>query len=706
MILKFFGLLGKKPFSIPLSSSQFLSSISQCHLISNGLRTILLLALIRNAPLCASARVIRISIEKRVSPAYEGKSFGQAGTYEILMGHIYGEIDPQDPHNKLITDIQLAPRNSRGMVEYAATFTLQKPTDLSKANGVLLYAVPNRGNHISADVFSVHGESGNEFLMKRGYVILHSGWQGDLPQRAGKETISVPIARNPDGSSITGQVLARFSDMQEGIITLPLPIGHSAESMDTTRATLTKQASIDGPAVPITPGDWAFSDSTDSPFPGEPDPDKISVKGGFDPSYLYELTYTAKDPLVLGIGLAATRDITSFFRYEKKDKSNTANPLAGQLKYAIALGVSQAGNFIKTFVNLGFNQDEAGHIVWDGADSHIAARQLPINFRFASPGGAAGLYEPGSEATLWWGNYIDAARAQQTVSSLLDRSRASKTCPKIFETFGSTEFWGLRMSPGLVGTRANCDIPLPSNVRRYYFPGTTHGGGSGGFRSAPPISSQWELPENPNSEAETMRALFIALTKWVVNGTAPPASVYPSLANGQIVRPDHLSMGFPFIPGQPMPDGVINPFYDYDFGPQFNYRDLSGIITIQPPVIRNILPLLVPKVNADGNETSGIPSVLNQAPLGTYLGWNISANGFYKGHGGGYTGGFIPFARTETERMATGDPRLSLEERYHNHDGYVAEVKKAAQCLVVEHFLLPEDAEHLVLQAEQSSVLR
>jgi Alpha/beta hydrolase domain len=666
----------------------------------------MLILALNGVSLTAYARVTRITIENRESPAYDGKSFGEAGRYEILSGHAYGEIDPGDPHNKLITDIDLAPRNSRGMVEYVATFTLQKPVDLTKANRVLLYAVPNRGNRITADQFSVKGESGNEFLMKRGYMILHSGWQGDLPQRARTENINVPIARNPDGSSITGAALERFSNMPAGTNTLSLPMGHVAASLDTARATLTKQAAVGGAIIPIAGSDWAFSDATDSQFPGPPDPAKISIKGGFDPSYLYELSYTAKDPLVMGIGLAATRDIVSFFRHETQDDTHAINPVAGRVTHVIAQGVSQAGNFIKTFINLGFNEDEAGHIVWDGANPHIAARQLPINFRFAFPGGAADLYEPGSEATLWWGDYMDATR-NQPAASLLTRSLASRTCPKIFETFGSAEFWGLRMSPGLVGTKADCDIPLPSNVRRYYFPGTTHGGGAGGFSvKIPALSDRWELPANPNPDADTMRALLVALTEWVTNDVEPPASIYPRLDQGELVRPDHRAMGFPLIPGQPLPDNLINPFYNYDFGTQFNYRDLSGMITIQPPIIKGILPMLVPRVNEDGNETSGIPSVLHQAPLGTYLGWNIIGNGFYKGQGGGYTGGFIPFAKTEAERLAKGDPRLSLEERYHNHAGYVVAVKKAAAWLVAGRFLLPEDSERLVQQAEESNVLK
>ena len=301
------------------------------------------------------------------------------------------------------------------------------------------------------------------------------------------ETITVPVAKNADGSSITGPVLARLANLPAHSSTASLTGGYSGlryqfpATMDTSKALLTRQASDDGQVIPIDPREWAFANCEKTPFPGEPDSSRICLKGGFEADALYQLTYTAKDPLVLGIGLAATRDIVSFFRYARKDDDGSPNPVSGMVKYAIAFGNSQSGNFIKTFLHLGFNQDEAKRIVWDGANPNIAARQNPLNFRFAIPGGAAGLYEPGSEGALWWSDYQDQARGRPA-TGLLDRCRASKTCPKIVETFGSSEFWGLRMSPGLVGTKADADIPLPAEVRRYYFPGVTHGGGRGGFQ--------------------------------------------------------------------------------------------------------------------------------------------------------------------------------------------------------------------------------
>lgn len=662
--------------------------------------------LVLASQLGSEARVTQITIKSVQSPAYSGQSFGTVGTYEVITGLAHGELDPNDPHNQIITDLALAPTNAQGKVEYTATFTLQKPSNLAKGNGVMLYFASNRGNRISNGYFGVSGEAGNDFLLKRGYIILHSGWQGDLPQSAGTEWISVPPARNPDGSSVTGAALARFVNMANGTKTLSLPAYHPTASFNTTLATLTRRTSEFGPTMIIPASDWAFSDCSQTAFPGTPDANKVSVKGGFNSAYLYELSYTAKDPLVLGIGLAATRDIVSFFRYQTEDDAHVANPVAGGVTNVIGQGVSQAGNFVKTFIHLGFNQDEAGRLVWDGANPHIAGRQTPMNFRFAIPGGAATLYEPGSETTLWWGDYVDTARGQSNATSMLTRSSLAGASPKIFETFGAAEFWGLRMSPGLVGTSAETDIPLPANVRRYYFPGTTHGGGAGGFKAnLTTPAGGYVLPANPNPQAETMRALLVALTDWVTKNIAPPPSVFPRLADGNLVSPNQSAMGFPTIPGKPLPDGKINPFYDYDFGPQFNYCDLSGVITIQPPVIKGVLPQLVPKVDADGNEISGVASALHQAPLGTYLGWNVRSGGFYQGEGWEYVGGFIPFAETEAERLATGDPRPSLQERYQNHAGYVAAMSNAVQNLVAGRFLLPEDGTNLVQQAQASEVL-
>lgn len=642
------------------------------------------------------ARITRLVVEHT-------ETLGRDG-YQQLTGHAYGELDPKLPLNAIITDLEFAPRNARGMVEYVATFTILKPADMAKASGVLLYFVPNRGRINLTD---------GGFLAdarKQGHVLVASGWQGDIEPADGRETLLAPVAKNPDGSSITGRVLARFSDMTAGTSTLPILRGGVAGTadpagLDTSQATLTRRASEDSEVVPLRSADWAFADCGKISFPGTPDPRKICLKGGFHPAYLYELVYTAKDPKVYGVGFAATRDLNSHLRYGRQDDTGTANTLSGRITSTVSQGNSQSGNFLRSFIHLGFNQDEAGRIVFDGSNPNIAVRLLAMNIRFGAPSGAAARYEAGSDGVVWWADYADEARSRPS-AGLLNRCRATQTCPKIVETFGSAEFYNLRASPGLAGTRADRDIPLPSNVRRYYFPGVSHGGGPGGFDPDPPPQACCGMAPNPNPSRDTLRALQAALVDWVVRGALPPPSQYPRLDRGELASPTQAALGFPTIPGVPLPDGILTPLYEYNFGTQFHYNDLSGVITIQPPPIRQILPTVVPRVDADGNETAGVASVLHQAPLGTYTGWNTVAGGFYKGRIRTNTGGYIPFAKTKAERLASGDPRPSLAERYGTHEKYVAQVRAAAERLVRGRFLLQDDADRLIAQAEASKVLK
>jgi hypothetical protein len=278
------------------------------------------------------------------------------------------------------------------------------------------------------------------------------------------------------------------------------------------------------------------------------------------------------------------------------------------------------------------------------------------------------------------------------------------------EDFGSSEIWGLRHSFSLVGTTAKADIPLPANVRRYYYSGVAHGGGPGGFsvNGTGNLAPGCELLANPSPTAPMYRALQQAFVEWVSKDTPMPPNQYPSIADGTLVTPTSAAMGFPKIPGKPMPDNLIHPLLDYDLGPDFNYRDQSGVAS-KIPAVKQVLPQLVPRVDADGNEVVGIKAPLQMAPLGTYVGWNVIASGMYKGrlcnNNGTTVAGYIPFARTKAERSASGDPRLSLEERYHTHAGYVRSVKQAADTLVKQRYLLRTDADSMISQAEKSDVL-
>jgi hypothetical protein len=651
------------------------------------------------------ARVTRIEIIK-VEPAPPGgtANASAAGGFEKITGRAYGELDPKDPRNALITDIQFAPRNARGKVEYIATFSLVKPVDMAKASGVLMYSVVNRGGGLAT-------------VSPEGHVSLVSGWQGDVVPSANNQTIQVPVARNPDGSSIVGPFVIRWVNQTGSTAALIIPRAtqtpYPPTTLDTAKATLMSATSesaegVKRGAVTIPGSDWAFANCETTPFPGTRAPGHICLKGGFNPSLLYELNYIAKDPLVLGIGFAATRDINSFFRYEKSDDAGTPNPVAGAIRWAISEGSSQSGTFLRAYIHLGFNQDEKSRIVWDGSNPHIASRVIDMNRRFAVPGGTVSLYELGMEAPLWWEDWNDAPRGRGTFS-LLDRCRESNTCPKIMETFGSAEVYGLRASPMLVGTDAKADIPLPENVRRYYFPGVTHGGGPGGFSTTTgAVAGGCDLPINPAPSAPMRTALLSSLVAWVTKGTPMPPSSYPTIANGTLVKNTNAAMGFPNIPGKPSPENIQYSLLDYSLAPTFNYRDQSGYWT-KAPSVKQVLPQLVVKVDADGNEVAGVKSPLQMAPLGTYTGWNVMSSGVFKGQMclfASPVGGFIPFAKTKAERLASGDPRLSLEERYHTHDGYVQTLSAAAHSLVKDGYLRQTDADAMIKQADASDVLR
>ena len=659
------------------------------------------------------ARVTEIVIDpaRSASPTFNGRVFGDVGMYEQIRGTASGELDPFDHHNALITDIRLAPRNANGKVEYKATFTLLKPVDMSNASGVLVYGISNRGgaavgyNNIGV---TPANPAGDGFDQKLGHVYLASGWQGDLGFNPDRETISVPTAKNPDGSSVTSPIFHRLQQVSGSTQSIP-SLGRAPASLDTTQATLTTIAHENNrgerSGIARIPSDrWAFADCRTQPFPGTPDPTRLCVAGGFDANLIYELVYTAKDPLVLGVGMAAMRDVVAFFRREMADDKGTTNPIAGTTRWTVGYGRSQSGRFQKNFILLGFNEDENGRRVWDGAQPIIAGQMGQFNIRFANEGNIANLFEPGAEGPLWWGDYNDRARGRGE-HSLLDRCHASHTCPKVFDDFGGPEIWYSRGSIGIAGTQGRTEIPLPHNVRRYYHAGTPHGGGDGGFQVSQPPIAGLTLANNPNPQTETRRALFIALVDWVTRGREPPPSQYPTVKNGTLVAPTSRALGWPDIPNAPKPDGVINLLLDYDYGPDFRYNRESGVMTRVVPRIKQVIPTLATKLNKDGNEVAGVMSVLLQAPLGTYTSWNSEASGPRAGTERSLAAGYIPFALTRAERLSSGDPRPSIEERYGSQEGYNCVVRRVAKNEVHKRLLLQEDADRLIADAAASNIL-
>ena len=688
------------------------------------------------------ARVTRIVIDEQKPMV---NAAGQTIEYEQLSGRAFGELDPRDPLNALIQDIELG-KDKDGKVRYTASFVLTRPKNLNQASGLLWHDVPNRGRSVLIAIAE----------RNKGDIGLASAWQGD---NAGNTAVRddmkaeathwlrVPVARNPDGSAVTGRVFGRIVN-RSGASSQPLlvqsnPLPYKPASLNSAQDVLVTRdgETTDGKVINerIVPrSDWAWAKCSEAvPFPGTPDPAQICVKGGFDPAKLYQVSFTARDPYVLGVGFAAWRDVGEFFKTAAADDLNTPNPVARQVTHSIARGQSQSGNFLRGWLHMGFNQTEGRSQLHDGMWPIIAGRRIALNFRWAQPDGVLELYQAGSEGPQWWARSPDQVRGLPP-AGILDRCADSKTCPKVIEHFGSAEVWALKLTPEWVGTDARNDIPLPDNVRRYYIASSTHGGGgnSGGFDasvapSTTPVSCPGNnfgngvLPANPVPHVHTVNALREHFRNWVMHGATPPDSVYPTLngrkGDGQqargrngadLVEANKQAMGFPTLPGlratAPEPDFIM-PVLDYDWGPDFNYSDASGIPANAPPPIKQALKMLVPRVDADGNEVGGVPVVLLDAPLGTYLGWNITADGekpFHKDQICNYVGGMIPFAKTRAERIARHDPRLSLEERYGSHANYVARVRQAAAHAVARGFLLQADADALVAEAEASKVLR
>jgi len=677
----------------------------------------------------AQARVTKIVIDEvKALPSNPGAGVET----EQIAGRAYGELDPHHAANSIINDIELV-KQADGKVRYVATFVLTKPVHATQASGMMWHDVPNRGLRIQV----------NPAEIKNGDVNLASAWQGDnsgatavRDSAAVDKThwLDLPMARQSDGSPITGKVMGRIINRSgpgsQALIVQTNPVPYKPSTLDTRASSLVSRVaeSTRGEVMgekTIAPTDWAWARcDAEHPFPGVADARQICLKEGFDATKLYQVVYPSEDAYALGIGFAAWRDVGTFFKHAKADDLGTPNPVAGWITHSIGRGVSQSGNFVRAWLHLGFNRSEDNTRVHDGLWPIIAGRRVALNFRWAQPDGVLELYQAGSEGPQWWLPTKDRVRGGAQ-AGLLDRCQLTKTCPKIIEHFGSAEVWALKLTPEWIGTDAKADLPLPANVRRYYIASSTHGGGVGGFNSSLPgagLPTQGATcpgnnygvglyPANPLPHTETVNAIRVHFRNWVMKGIAPPKSQWPQLADHNLVSANKIALGFPTLPQlratAPEAD-FISPVMDYDWGPRFNANDASGEITQVPPAIKQVLPMYAPKVDVDGNELGGVPVVLLQAPLGTYLGWNITAPGgkpFHAGQICDYAGGFIPFAKTAEERRASGDPRLSLEERYQTHEGYVKAVKAAAQKAMAQGFLLPEDASRLLREAQESQVL-
>lgn len=648
------------------------------------------------------ARITRIEIERVESPAFGGASFGNAGRYEKLVGRAHGELDPRHDLNRGIVHLDKAPRNAAGQVEYSMDVVIIKPVLMSRGNQTLFYDVVNRGDTRAFVVFNVGAgalndpktekDLGDGFLLKQGYTIVASGWQGDVVGD-GRLKLRAPAAAEAGGRPITKRITAEF------IFTKPthtVSVGYDrgsnlrpypavAERMAEARL-LRRSGPLAGrETIPNT--EWSFGSCPDgkNPAPGNTD---ICYPAGFSTNYAYELVYVAQDPIVMGIGFAATRDLISYLRYERLD----ANPLVVRggpvdgtppVKLAIGFGRAQSGRYIKDLVHQGYNLDENKHIVFDGILPLISGSRLTYtNAEFAMPG----RFSSPVEGHFYAGDQFPHSYATLTdpVSGRTDGwlmlCTKQKACPKVMHWDSATEAWGGRSSLVATDGLGRTDLPVPDNVRLYYFSSTQH------VPAAKPAYGICKNLNNPNPYRETARALLVAMQGWIEQGKAPPPSRFPRVSDRTLVAPLPASaLGFPKIPGLAY-TGKHNELYLKDF-------------STQPPqnVHTRQYFVLVPKVDADGNEVAGVQSLTLQVPLGTYTGWNQRKAGFMENEFCSLQGSYFPFAKTAAERGA--DPRPSLQERYGNHAGYVSKVEAAAQKLVSEGFLLPEDVKRLIAEA-------
>jgi hypothetical protein len=649
----------------------------------------------------ATARITRIQITRIESPTFEGTSFGSVGQYEKLVGRAFGEVDPTDPADSLIADISLAPKNSAGKVEYSTDIYILRPIDPSKGNHRLFFEINQRGGNISFGQINhatsggndptTAADAGNGFLMKQGYTMAWSGWDVTVAAGGGRFTITVPIAKNADGSTIIGPALEEF--VIDDNTTITGPVTYPAATPDKSQANLTVRTRYQDIPVSLSASSWDYTNANLTAI-------KLLPAGTpFQQGTLYEFTYPAKNPLIAGLGFAAIRDVAAFLHYATMDTQGNPNPLAGDLQVIYSYCVSQPCRTMHDFLWLGFNQDSSGHRVFDGILNWIGGGSgIFMNYRFAQPGRTHRQH-----IARWYPEY-QFPFANQVLfdpntgetDGRLRRCLETNSCPKIFEVNSENEYWSKAMSVFHLDSTGKEDLPDPPNVRYYLMSSLPHSAGIG--PTGPGICQQ---NRNPLVANVVLRALLVDLDEWVSKGKEPPASRLPRIANGTLVPPlPQAGVGFPSIPGV-IYNGRIHTGDLFNFGPLFR----NGILTILPPILVGTpYPALVPKTDSDGNDIAGIRLPEIAVPVATYTGWGLRAFPPGANDGCDAAGQKIDFARTSVQRLSTGDPRLSIEERYPNHGKYVSAVAHAANELHRDRLLLDEDLQAYIDAAAQSAI--
>jgi len=654
---------------------------------------------------------IRIS-ERR--PFADGHTFDGGGAYERLVGRVHFAVDPGSPAQAGIVDLDKAPRNAAGLVEFSADLFILKPTDAARGNRRLLFGYGNRGNKRELQFFNdapasndpaTLADAGNGFLMRRGYSLVWVAWEGDLLPGDGRMILDVPVASN-GGEPITGLVRSEYIAADVSTTTFPLSGMASARSyptasLDTRSATLTRRRYASSERIAVDPQAWCFArmeggqglDAQGVERAVVESRTHIHIPTGFEPGWIYELVYTATEPRVYGLGHVVVRDAASFFKHAARDDAGEVNPLAGSVDMAYAWGRSQTGRCIRDFLYHGYNADVAGRKVFDGVLPHVSGGGLMwMNHRFSSV-----ISPAGQQYEDHW-NCADRFPFSYAPSTdhLTERSDAilkrPDTDPLVLHTQTATEYWQRHGSLVHTDTRGN-DLAQPENVRVYLWSSSQHFANP---NQKTPSAGVCRHYTNIVQTSMLFRAMLDALDAWASRGAEPPPSRVPRHDDATLVDYMTWRRQFPCIPGAAIPQSA-NGLELMDFGNRFD----EGLLSNEPPVIvdTNGYTILVPAVDEDGNDVAGVRAPMVQAPLGSYTGWNLRRRG--RGHGAMhlFDGSYIPFAETMEERLATGDPRASILERYADADGYARAVEAAARRLLEEGFMIEEDVERCVSAA-------
>jgi hypothetical protein len=644
----------------------------------------------------STGRVVRVEIAARSSFA-AGHSFGAGGPYEKLVGRVFFEVNPSHAANREVVDLALAPTNQHGGVEFSADLFVLAPTDAGRGNGTLLLEINNRGGKAMLNLFNhargsldpaALDDAGDGFLFKQGFTLAWLGWQFDVPRREHLMRLHAPVARQGE-APIRGlarcDFLAATNFYSRSLADrdhVPYPVADPEDPANR----LTVRDTVLGERRVIPRDGWAFGFLRDGTF--TPDNAHVYLRSGFERGRIYEVVYVTRDPVVAGLGFAAVRDFAS---YVKRD---AAAPV--RASQTLAFGISQSGRFLRHFLYQGFNADEGGAAAFDAILAHVAgAGRGSFNHRFAQPSRDA---TPCSSFFYPTDVFPFADLPQRDPDSgrtdgLLSRL-TPRTTPKIMYTLSSYEYWGRAGSLTHTAVDEGADVGLPDCVRLYLLAGSQHSvRGSFPPRIARDPSAQGRELVNALDASWAMRALLLALHRWARDGTVPPPSRYPKLADGTLTTPDRLA--FPRIPGHAPVTGWYAA-HRLEFGPEF----ARGIVSREPPAVGAAYRVLVPQVEADGNEIAGIRMPELSVPLATQTGWNLRAEAI-----GApqllveFLGSYIPFNLTRAERVARSDPRPSIEERYRSRTEYLERVAQAAQDLVRDGYALAEDKESIVERA-------